>query len=113
MTLTEVRTLANINERAAHLLESGYVIREDAAFDGVFDVVKPDGTRYTVWSDGYTEKCSCPCFEHRGACKHLLAVKAKQEEDEEADRRAAEDAAWSDWTAEVDAAAAEHYYGLW
>lgn len=87
-TISEARTLANIAARALRLREEGYTITEDDLFDGFFTVQKPDGTKYRVIYDEVKQSCTCGCFHERGTCKHLLAVKAKVEEDEWADAQA-------------------------
>ena len=71
MSLDEARLLANVNERAQRLFESGY--RAKWIGDARVEVTTPKKRVYEVDTDA--KRCSCPFFvKHEGkyTCKHLL-----------------------------------------
>ena len=72
------RTLARIAERAATLEEQGYTLTQTESLAGMeeWDVVKPDGTTYTVTLDDPFDGdyCTCQAFASYQDCKHRLAV---------------------------------------
>ncbi len=78
----EARTQANISRRAETLWEDGYKVRSTAP--GLFLVTSPQGdfysVRVSVAAAPFGSYCSCPCFETRQKCQHLLAVIAAIEE---------------------------------
>lgn len=79
------RTLANIARRASRLFQVGYSATPtmNGLFVQAFQVVSPEGKRYTVKIDktntfpvgaAFGSKCSCPCFAELKTCKHLQGV---------------------------------------
>jgi len=71
MTLDEARMMANVNDRAARLFETGYRARWKDA--GTLEVRNVDGAAYLV--DAETGACDCPFYRtHQGRhpCKHGL-----------------------------------------
>lgn len=71
MSLDEARLLANVNERAQRLFETGYRARWKS--DALVEVTTPKKRVYEVDTDEQT--CSCPFFVgHQGryGCKHLI-----------------------------------------
>lgn len=85
---TEALRYARCAERAETLLREGYTFWKDVELETVA-VCKPKRLAASYWIDLRESRCSCPDFEQHGDyCKHLLAFKMKEEEDDDADRRA-------------------------
>ena len=71
MSLDEARLLANVNERAQLLFESGY--RAKWKGESIVEVTTPKKRVYQIDTDA--KRCSCTFFvKHEGkyGCKHLL-----------------------------------------
>jgi hypothetical protein len=102
-TLTEARTLANVQERANRLFEDGY--RARWIDSSLVEIHSPKGETYEIDTDART--CGCPFFEkgkaqrRRGpdrTCKHLLGLSKlleKQDgEDWKKERRLSNEIHW-------------------
>jgi hypothetical protein len=78
-SLSEARTLANVQERATRLYEDGY--RARFIDSGLVEMVSPTGETYSI--DLVATTCDCPFFRKASrkkqqgpdrTCKHLLGL---------------------------------------
>src|SRR5579872_4834666 len=69
--IEEAQEQARVNGRARTLWQQGYSV-EDAEYG--YTVISDEGDRYQV--DPIFETCTCPFFEKKGYCKHILGLPA-------------------------------------
>ncbi len=85
MTLNEARTAANIVTRSLTLWQDGYTWKPFQDQPALFLIYRPGSTINDYIVDSRNGFCSCKCNEARQFCKHSLAVKRLQEEQDAAD----------------------------
>lgn len=79
---TSTNTATKTTDRALRAYqEAGNYLVLPGEAEGSYDVVKRDGTTYTVTGD----TCECPDHVHRGGrkCKHLALVDLHRQQDED------------------------------
>jgi hypothetical protein len=83
LTFEETRILAAAWTKAQKLFtDDGYTCRLSDT-EGVYLIYKPNTNIHDYAVDVNEKLCTCPAYEHTKICKHLLAVLAEREREEE------------------------------